>query len=57
MNGMRLCWFDNDPPYVNESLKYIQSVFRDIRKKAKVLKEIGDFQIKSHEKLEKENQA
>jgi hypothetical protein len=36
-------WFNNDPPDVGESMVFIRSVFAGIRKKAKVLEEIGDF--------------
>lgn len=44
LTGSRLSAFDSDAPGVDEPLKYIQSVFDDIRKKAtKVLEVIGDF--------------
>lgn len=45
LTGSRMSWFDNNPPDVDESLAYIRSVFRDIRKKAtKVLEVVGDFE-------------
>lgn len=37
LSGSRLSAFDNDSPSINESMKYIKSVFKDIRKKAKVI--------------------
>ncbi len=43
LSGSRLSWFDNNAPDVDESLAYIKSVFKDIRKKAKVIQEMGDF--------------
>ncbi len=43
MSGDRLSGFDNSPPTVNDSMKYIKSVFRDIRKKADVIEVTGDF--------------
>lgn len=44
LTGSRMSWFDNDPPDINESLAYINSVFTDICKKAtKVLEVYGDF--------------
>lgn len=44
LSGSRLSWFDNNPPDVDESLAYIRSVFKDIRKKAtKVIECVGDF--------------
>lgn len=43
LSGSRLSAFDNDPPDIDQPLAYIKSVFRDIRKKAKVLEDIGDF--------------
>lgn len=43
LTGSRMAWFNNDPPYVDAPLNEIRSVFRDIRKKATVLEEKGDF--------------
>lgn len=43
MSGDRLTYFDGEPPSINDDMKYVQSVFRGIRKKAKVLEVIGDF--------------
>jgi hypothetical protein len=34
MSGNRLTAFDNDPPSINDSLPWIKSVFKDIRKNA-----------------------
>ena len=34
MSGNRLTAFDNDPPSIDDSLPWIKSVFKDIRKKA-----------------------
>lgn len=42
LSGNRLSWFDSDAPYI-DGLSWVKSVFRDIRKKAKVIEEIGDF--------------
>lgn len=44
MTGHRLSYFDDAAPTVNDSLKWVRSVFRDIRKKAtSVIEVIGDF--------------
>jgi len=43
LSGSRLSAFDNDAPSVDDSIAWVKSVFRDIRKKAKVVKVIGDF--------------
>lgn len=43
LTGDRLSYFDNDPPTVNDSLKWVKSIFKNIRKKARVIKVIGDF--------------
>jgi len=44
MTGDRLSWFDGQPPSINDSLSWIKSVFKDVRKKAtKVIDCIGDF--------------
>lgn len=43
MTGSRLSAFDSDPPTINDDLRWVKSVFRDIRKKAtKVMSCIGD---------------
>ena len=34
MSGDRLSAFDNDPPSVNDELKWVKSVLRDIKNKA-----------------------
>ena len=44
MTGHRLSYFDDDAPSVNDSIAWVRSVFRDIRKKATaVLEVVGDF--------------
>lgn len=44
MSGSRLSWFDSNQPDIGESIAYIKSVFRDIRKKAtKIISDEGDF--------------
>jgi hypothetical protein len=43
LSGDSLCWFDDDPPSVNDPRAYVLSVLRDIREKAKVLKDAGDL--------------
>ena len=43
LTGNRMSYFDSDAPSVNDPLSWVRSVFRDIRKKAKVLEVIGDF--------------
>lgn len=43
MSGNRMSAFDRDPPSINDEIAWIKSVFRDIRKKAKVIEVIGDF--------------
>ncbi len=44
MTGSRMSWFDSNPPDIDESIGYIRSVFRDIRKKAtRVIDCTGDF--------------
>lgn len=44
MSGSRLSAFDNDAPTIDDPLKWVQSVFDDIRKKStNVLEIIGDF--------------
>lgn len=50
LTGSRMSWFDSDAPDIGESLSYIQSVFTDIRKKAKVIEDIGDFPDKVKKK-------
>lgn len=44
LSGSRLSYFDSDPPSIDDSKLWILSVVRDIKKKAKVLEVIGDFQ-------------
>ncbi len=41
MSGSRLSAFDSDAPGVDDNMAWVKSVFRDIRKKAKVLGYIG----------------
>lgn len=43
MTGDRMSGFDNEAPTVNDTMRWVKSVFRDIRIKAKVLEEIGDY--------------
>ena len=43
MTGDRMSWFNNDPPFVNDTLKWVRSVFKDIREKTIVVEVIGDF--------------
>ena len=43
LTGDRLSWFDNDPPSINDSMRWIKSVFVDVRKKAEVSLVVGDF--------------
>ena len=44
MTGDRLSWFDSRAPSVNDSLTWVRSVFKDIRKRStKVLEVVGDF--------------
>ncbi len=37
LTGSRLSAFDNNAPDINENMTYLKTVFRDIRKKAKVI--------------------
>jgi len=37
LTGDRLSGFDTNPPSINDSLDWVKSVFRDIRKKTTVL--------------------
>jgi hypothetical protein len=39
----RLSAFDKEPPSIDDTLSWVRSVFRDIRKKAQVIEFIGDF--------------
>ena len=49
MSGNRMTEFDNDPPGIDDDMKWIKSVFRDIRKKAtKVLSYEGTKQFSPH---------
>jgi hypothetical protein len=43
MTGSRLSYFDNNPPSIDDSLTWVRSVFADIRKKARVKLDVGDF--------------
>ena len=44
LSGDRLSGFDSSAPSVNDTLKWVKSVFRDIRAKApQVLEVVGDF--------------
>ncbi len=43
MSGNRMSYFDSDPPSVDDPLKWVRSVFRDIRLKAEVIECVGDF--------------
>ena len=43
LSGDRMTWFDKEAPSVNDELPWVRSVFKGIRKKAKVLEVIGDF--------------
>ncbi len=46
MSGNRLSAFDHNPPGINDEMAWIKSVFRDIRKKAKVVKYEGTKHFK-----------
>jgi hypothetical protein len=41
LNGDRLSSFDGNPPTVNDSISWVKSVFRDIRKKCQVIEQAG----------------
>lgn len=43
LTGSRVSAFDNNPPSIDDSIAWVKSVFKDIRKKAKVVEVIGDF--------------
>lgn len=44
LTGDRLSAFDNNAPTVNQSVKLVQTIFNNIRRKAKmVISVIGDF--------------
>ncbi len=43
LSGSRLSAFDSDAPTIDQSLGEIRKIFKDIKKKAKVLSCIGDF--------------
>ena len=44
LSGSRLTAFDDNAPSVNDSVAWIKSVFRDIRRKSsRVIDSIGDF--------------
>jgi len=42
LSGDRLSAFNNEVPSIND-LTWARSVFKDIRKKAKVIEDLGDF--------------
>jgi hypothetical protein len=47
MTGDRMTAFDNDPPSINDPVKWIKSVFRDIHKRSdKVLNQQGTKHFK-----------
>lgn len=43
LSGDRMSWFDDEPPSVGDTVSWVRSVFRDIRKKAEVIEVAGDF--------------
>ena len=43
LSGDRLSAFDSEAPSVGDSISWVKSVFRDIRAKAEVIAEVGDF--------------
>lgn len=43
LTGNRLSAFDSEAPSIDDPIAWVKSVFKDIRKKAKVIKEIGDY--------------
>ncbi len=43
LSGNRLSAFDDNAPYIGDSLAWVRSVFKDIRAKDEVLESIGDF--------------
>ena len=43
LSGSRLSYFDDEGPSVDDSDEWVKSVFRDIRKKTKVVKCMSDF--------------
>ena len=43
LSGSRLSAFDDNAPTIDDSLKWVRSVFRDIKQKAEVIEVIGDF--------------
>ena len=43
LTGCRMSAFDNEAPTVDDTISWVKSVFRDIRKKAKVISVEGDF--------------
>lgn len=45
MSGNRLTAFDSDAPSIDDDMAWIKSVFRDIRKKAKVVSFEGTKQF------------
>jgi hypothetical protein len=43
LTGDRLSAFDNEAPTVNDSIRWVKSVFRDVRAKAAVTSVVGTF--------------
>jgi hypothetical protein len=43
LSGDRLSFFDNDSPFVNDSLKWIRNTFKTLRESMTVIEEFGDF--------------
>lgn len=44
MTGDRLSYFDNESPSINDKLKWVRSVFDDIRRESKLIVScVGDF--------------
>jgi hypothetical protein len=43
LTGSRMTYFDKEAPTVDDPMSWVNTMFRNIRKKAKVLEVIGDF--------------
>ena len=43
LSGSRLSWFDNSAPSVDDTTKWVKSVFKDIKAECKVIECIGDY--------------
>ena len=41
LSGSRLAWFTDEAPNIDPSMKWIKSVFKDIKAKCEVIEEIG----------------